>query len=395
MKEKKNILVAVSGGIAAYKSVEICSRLVKLGYNVDVMMTESATAFVSELTFRSITNNRVITNMFNSPQELDTEHISLAKKADLVLVAPATYNIIGKIASGIADDFVSTTISASTAPVFFAMGMNNNMYDNPILKKNVNMLKELGYYFLDTDFGYLACGDVAKGRMKSPEEIVSTVDSYLNNSDEFKGKKVLITAGGTIERIDPVRFISNFSSGKSAKYIADEFYKKGADVTIIYGNVKTEFSSNTNNIKIESTLQMLDKVNEKISETDILIMCAAPSDYRPKKYYDKKLKKEYNLDKIELVENPDILCSLKENNALIVGFAAETENLIENAKKKLLKKKMDIIVANEISKNNKAFGEENNSVTIIDKQGVIDSYINVHKSYIGKKIVDIVSKREK
>ena len=370
----KNILVGVTGGIAAFKSASIVSLLKKKGYNVKVVMTENATNIIGPLTLETLSKNRVYVDMWDKNPHYEVEHISLADWADIVLIAPATYNIIGKVANGIADDMLSTILSAVSLrkPVFFALAMNVNMYENPILNENIDKLKTYGYRFIDTNEGLLACNYEAKGRMKEPEEIVDIIERYNiaskidNFRDALKGKKILITSGRTREDIDPIRYLSNKSSGKMGYSLAQAAVDLGAEVTLVSGPTNLNVPDGLKEfISVDSAIHMYEKVDKKFKDTDIFIACAAVADYRPKEYQDKKIKKsDLNLT-IELVRNPDILFEMgkKKENQLLVGFAAETNNIIENALKKLEKKNLDMIVANNAS----TMGTDTNSIEIIRK----------------------------
>ena len=370
----KNILVGVTGGIAAFKSASIVSLLKKKGYNVKVVMTENATNIIGPLTLETLSKNRVYVDMWDKNPHYEVEHISLADWADIVLIAPTTYNIIGKVANGIADDMLSTILSAVSLrkPVFFALAMNVNMYENPILNENIDKLKTYGYRFIDTNEGLLACNYEAKGRMKEPEEIVDIIERYNlaskidNFRDALKGKKLLITSGRTREDIDPIRYLSNKSSGKMGYSLAQAAVDLGAEVTLVSGPTNLNVPDGLKEfISVDSAIHMYEKVDEKFKDTDIFIACAAVADYRPKEYQDKKIKKsDLNLT-IELVRNPDILFEMgkKKENQLLVGFAAETNNIIENALKKLEKKNLDMIVANNAS----TMGTDINSIEIIRK----------------------------
>ena len=370
----KNILVGVIGGIAAYKSAGIVSLLKKKGYNVKVVMTENATKIIGPLTLETLSRNRIYVDMWDSNPHYEVEHISLADWADMVLIAPATYNIIGKVANGIADDMLTTILSAVSVrkPVFFALAMNVNMYENPILKENINKLKSFGYRFIDAEEGLLACNYSAKGRMSEPEDIVEEIERYsifskIENFDTaLKGKKILITSGRTKENIDPIRYLSNNSSGKMGYSIAQAAADLGAEVTLISGPTNLKIPNGLKNfISVESALEMYEKVDEYFKDTDIFIACAAVADYRPKEYKKEKIKKSDSDFVIELVRNPDILLEMskKKEKQLLVGFAAETNDIRENALKKLEKKNLDIIVANNAS----VMGSDENVIEIIKK----------------------------
>ena len=370
----KNILVGVTGGIAAYKSAGIVSLLKKKGYNVKVVMTKNATKIIGPLTLETLSRNRIYVDMWDNNPHYEVEHISLADWADMVLIAPATYNIIGKVANGIADDMLTTILSAVSVrkPVFFALAMNVNMYENPILKENINKLSSFGYKFIDAEEGLLACNYSAKGRMSDPENIVEEIERYsifskIENFDTvLKGKKILITSGRTKENIDPVRYLSNNSSGKMGYSLAQAAADLGAEVTLISGPTDLKVPNGLRNfISVESALEMYEKVDEYFKDTDIFIACGAVADYRPKEYKKEKIKKSDSDFVIELVRNPDILLEMsrKKEKQLLVGFAAETNNIKENALKKLEKKNLDIIVANNAS----VMGSDENVIEIIRK----------------------------
>lgn len=370
----KNILVGVTGGIAAYKSAGIVSLLKKKGYNVKVVMTENATKIIGPLTLETLSRNRIYVDMWDSNPHYEVEHISLADWADMVLIAPATYNIIGKVANGIADDMLTTILSAVSVkkPVFFALAMNVNMYENPILKENISKLSSFGYRFIDAEEGLLACNYSAKGRMSEPEDIIEEIERYsifskIENFDTaLKGKKILITSGRTKENIDPIRYLSNNSSGKMGYSLAQAAIDMGAEVTLISGPTDLKAPNGLKNfISVESALEIYEKVDEYFKDTDIFIACAAVADYRPKEYKKEKIKKSDSDFVIELVRNLDILLEMsrKKEKQLLVGFAAETNNIKENALKKLEKKNLDIIVANNAS----VMGSDENVIEIIRK----------------------------
>ena len=370
----KNILLGVTGGIAAFKSAGIVSLLRKKGYDVKVVMTKNATNIIGPLTLETLSRNRIYVDMWDTNSHYEVEHIALADWADAVLIAPATYNIIGKVANGIADDMLSTILSAvaGRVPVFFALAMNVNMYENPILKENIKKLKSYGYRFIDADEGLLACNYVAKGRMKEEKEIVAEIERYnifskIENCDgALKGKKILITSGRTKENIDPIRYLSNNSSGKMGYALAQAGVDLGAEVTLISGPTNLEVPNGLKDfVTVESALDMYKAVNSYFEDTDIFIACAAVADYRPKEYQNKKIKKSDDNLIIELVRNPDILFEMgkKKKNQFLVGFAAETNDIKENALKKLEKKNLDIIVAN----NANVMGKNQNTVELIKK----------------------------
>ena len=370
----KNILLGVTGGIAAFKSASIVSHLKKKGYDVKVVMTKNATNIIGPLTLETLSRNRIYVDMWDTNPHYEVEHISLADWADIVLIAPATYNIIGKVANGIADDMLTTIISAVSTrkPVFFALAMNVNMYENPILKENIDKLKSYGYRFIEVEEGLLACNYVAKGRMTEPEDIVAEIERYdiyskiENFNIALKDKKVLITSGRTKENIDPIRYLSNNSSGKMGYSLAQAAIDLGAEVTLISGPTNLEIPKGLKNfIFVESALEMYEKVDEYFGDTDIFIACAAVADYRPKEYKKEKIKKSDSDLILELVRNPDILFEMgkKKDKQLLIGFAAETNDIKENALKKLEKKNLDFIVANNAS----TMGNNTNTVEIIRK----------------------------
>ena len=370
----KNILLGVTGGIAAFKSASIVSLLKKKGYDVKVVMTKNATNIIGPLTLETLSRNRIYVDMWDTNPHYEVEHISLADWADMVLIAPATYNIIGKVANGIADDMLTTIISAVSIrkPVFFALAMNVNMYENPILKENIDKLKSYGYRFIEVEEGLLACNYVAKGRMTEPEDIVAEIERYdiyskiENFNTALKDKKVLITSGRTKENIDPIRYLSNNSSGKMGYSLAQAAIDLGAEVTLISGPTNLEKSKGLKSfVSVESALEMYEKVDEYFGDADIFIACAAVADYRPKEYKKEKIKKSDSDLILELVRNPDILFEMgkKKDNQLLIGFAAETNDIKENALKKLEKKNLDFIVANNAS----TMGNNTNTVEIIRK----------------------------
>lgn len=368
----KNILLGVTGGIAAYKSANIISKLKKKGYNVKVIMTENATKIITPLTLETLSRNKVIIDMWDENRGYEVEHISLAEWADLVLIAPATYNIVGKIANGIADDMLSTVISACTKPKFLALAMNVNMYNNPILLENIEKLKKYNYNIIESDEGFLACNANAKGRLKDEDEIIKIIENYIEENETKEklllGKKILITAGRTEEPIDPVRYLSNNSSGQMGYSLASQAVKMGALVTLVSGPTNLPKPEGLENfIQVRTAMEMFDKVMENFDSMDIGIACAAVADYKPKFYADQKIKKSDEDLVIELDRNPDILYNmgLKKDKQILVGFAAETENIIENAKKKLVKKNLNMIVANDAHN----MRSSNNTATFIKKDG--------------------------
>jgi len=389
--DKKNILLGITGGIAAYKMAHVASSLSKMGHNVHVVMTESAQKFISPVTFRAITGLPVETDLFTEPEKHEVKHISLADKADVVMIAPATANIIGKIANGIADDLLSTIITAVTSPVIIAPAMNVHMYGNDIVKDNMEYLKEKGYKLLSPSSGMLACGYTGKGRLPEPDILVEYILKELTEKD-LADKKVLVTAGPTIESIDPVRYMTNHSSGKMGYALAKRASYRGAEVKLISGPTILEVPLDVEFEKISSAKELYQSVIACFEEFDIIIMAAAVADFTPQEISEDKIKKtneDYFL--LELKKTTDILkkiSELKKEKQKVVGFAAESRDLIENAKQKMEYKDMDMIVANDI-KNKDIFGSDESEVIIITKE----EQINVSRSSkesIADQIYDLI-----
>ena len=387
----KNVLIGVTGGISIYKTLDVISALNKLGANVKVMMTESAAEFVSPMTFEAMSKNPVYTSLFEKKNAWRIPHISLSKEADLIAIIPATANIIGKIASGIADDTVSTTVVAATSPVIIAPAMNTNMYHNKITQRNIETLKSLGYLFITPTSGVLACGDVGDGKLAPVETIVEAIKGELLYPEkDLLGKKILVTAGPTQEAIDPVRYITNHSSGKMGYAIAKAALLRGAEVTLVSGPVNLTPPNGAEAINITSAKEMYDAVMENAPKCDIIIKAAAVADYRPENTAENKIKKGGDLN-IPLSQNPDILKSLGEKfggEKTLVGFCMETENLLENASKKLKSKNLDFIVANSLNAEGAGFKGDTNIVTIIDKSGNKTDIPLSQKEDIANKILD-------
>lgn len=392
MLKGRNILLGVTGGIAIYKVVDLVSKLKKQGADLDVIMTESACKFVSPLTFQTMAQTEVHTEMFGLVNEMEVEHISLAQKADRILIAPATANIIGKIANGIADDMLTTVVMASKAKIIFAPAMNTTMYENPIVQENIAKLKSLGHDFLNTGTGLLACGDFGAGKMAEPLEILDYIIGDFVKKD-LSNRKIIVTAGPTMEPIDPVRYITNHSSGKMGYSIAEEARNRGADVVLISGPTHLEPPRDVELVKVNTTDEMFDAVDRYFDDSDCLIKAAAPSDYRPLKSSSNKIKKQDNDGlTIELRRNKDIALHFgnKKDKQIVVGFAAETENLVDYAKEKLRRKNFDFIVANNVSKEGAGFKLDTNIISIIDKNLKEESYPMMMKSEVAKIIVDKV-----
>ena len=387
----KNVVLGVSGGIAVYKACEIVSRLKKLGASVDVIMTDNAREFVTPLTFQTLAKSAVVTNAFEPVKEFDINHISLAKKADILVVAPATANVIAKFAEGIADDMLTTTYLASNAQKLICPAMNCNMYEDAATQKNMQTLRERGAMFCDSTVGLLACGDVGKGRMAEPCDIVAKIVDYLTPVQDVANKRVLVTAGGTEEKIDGVRVIANNSSGKMGKAVAEAIAQRGGSVVFVYGNVKVDVPKCVEKaIHVTSTQDMLEACQSEFPGCDMAIMAAAPADYRLKKPFENKIKSE-NLT-LEFVKNPDIAMTLgmSKGDKKLVIFSAETENLIENATAKLKKKNADLVVANDVTVEGAGFNVDTNVATLIDKDGNRFESGKVSKSALADIILDKV-----
>lgn len=387
----KNIVLGVTGGIAVYKAVDLVSRLRKLNANVYVVMTEHAKAFVTPLTFQSMSQNYVVHDMFEEPKTWDVEHIALAKRADLFVVAPATANVIGKVCHGIADDFLTTTIMATPAKVVFAPAMNTNMYLNPITQSNIETLKSLNYDFIEPGSGRLACGDIGAGKMAEPEDIVKyIVEFFTPKVLPMAGVKVLVSAGPTIEKIDPIRFITNRSTGKMGYAIAQKALELGAEVTLVSGPTQLDPPKGVNFIAIETAVEMYEAIMSVVEQQDIIIKTAAVADYRPKEVATEKIKKSDGELSMSFTRNPDILKSIgeKKTHQVLVGFAAETMNVLAYAKRKIEQKNLDFIVANDVSQSGAGFAADTNIVTIIDKEGNAVDYDQRSKEAVAEIVLD-------
>ena len=368
----KKIVLGVTGGIAAYKSADLVSRLRRLGAEVDVIMTRNATEFVGPATFQTLSSRPVIIDTFQTDAPWEVEHIALAQKADLFVIAPATANILAKMAAGIADDMLSTTVLATKAPVLVAPAMNTGMWTAPATRQNVATLKSRGVLLVGPGEGRLACGDTGSGRMSEPAEIVEAIGAILSRREDLKGLKVLVTAGGTRERLDPVRFLSNDSSGKMGFALAEAARDRGAEVTLVYGSVSVPLPHSVRTVSIESALDLYQTMMEEAPKHDIVIQAAAVADYRVDTVSDVKIKKKAGEPMtLTLVENPDIARAVGENRRegqTLVGFAAETDHLEEHARKKLLGKGMDLIVANDVTKKGAGFHTDTNIATLMTRE---------------------------
>ena len=365
----KTVVLGVTGGIAAYKMPNVARMLKKMHCNVHVIMTQNATNFITATTFETLTGNKCLIDTFDRNFEFSVEHVAIAKQADLVLIAPATANVIGKIAGGIADDMLTTTVMACTCKILIAPAMNHNMYHNSIVQENIEKLKRHGYEIIDPVCGMLANGDTGDGKLPSEETLVSYVVRELAHEKNLCGKKVLVTAGPTQEAIDPVRYITNHSTGKMGYALAEAAMLRGAEVTLISGPTAIEPPMFVNVIPIISAQEMFEKVATNATENDIIIKAAAVADYRPKEVCDEKIKKSDHDTEIELERTTDILAYLGKNKGktFLCGFSMETENMLENSRRKLDKKNLDMIVANNLKDKGAGFGVDTNLITIITR----------------------------
>lgn len=369
MLKGKTVVLGVTGSIAAYKIAGLASMLVKKQCNVHVIMTKNATNFINPITFETLTGNKCLVDTFDRNFEFSVEHVSLAKQADLFMVAPASANVIGKIANGIADDMLTTTIMAAKCPKIISPAMNTNMFEYPIVQDNIEKLKGYGYEIVEPASGYLACGDTGKGKMPEPEVLYSYIMKFVGCKKDLAGKKVLITAGPTMEKIDPVRFISNHSTGKMGYAIADNAMLRGADVTLVTGKTYIKKPDFVKVNEVFSAQEMFEAVDSLFDAQDIVIMSAAVADYRPKVVADEKIKKKDGESVLELERTTDILgtVSKRKKQQFLCGFSMETENMLENSKAKLKKKNLDMICANNLKVEGAGFGTDTNVVTIITK----------------------------
>ena len=396
MLSNKTIIVGVTGGIAAYKACDVVSKLKKLNASIHVIMTESACEFVQPMTFQTLSNNFVINDMFKEPKTWEVEHIELAKRADAFLIVPATANFIGKLAAGIADDMLTTTVMATRAPVIIAPAMNTNMYTNRIVQANIGALQDLGYKFIEPASGRLACGDIGAGKLADVDDIVAYVVDFFEKEAQVKdlvGRRIMISAGPTIEAIDPVRYITNRSSGKMGYAIAKRAVARGAQVTLVSGKTDLDVPKGlVKYINIESADDLYENLVREFEANDVVIQSAAVADYKPKSYSDKKIKKKDSDLSIELCRNKDVAQELGKikGDKVLVGFAAETNDVLENATKKIKKKNLDFIVANDLTMQGAGFSTETNIVKIIEADGRINEYPKLLKSEVGDIILDKV-----
>lgn len=398
--EGKRIVLGVSGGIAAYKAAALTSKLTQAGAEVHVIMTRNASQFVQPVTFQALSHQPVHSDIFDEPDPHVISHIQLADQADLILVAPATANVIGKMANGIADDMLTATVLASKAPVLVAPAMNVNMYDHPATVANMQRLTEYGYRFIEPGVGLLACGWVGKGRLAEPEEIVEAVVSFFaeeqgasaSRKQDLQGKTVLVTAGPTREKIDPVRYITNHASGKMGYAIAEAARDRGAQVVLISGPTSLPRPAGVRFVPVESVQEMFDAVMEALPSSDIVVKSAAVSDYRPKTVHEHKMKKGDGPLLLELEKAPDILKTIGERKTkqYVVGFAAESQDVISNAKAKLERKNLDMIVANNVLMEGAGMGSDTNIVTLLTRSGEQLALDKLSKRDVADKLFDAI-----
>ena len=394
----KHIIVAVSAGIAAYKAIEVVSRLRKKGAEVKVVMTQNATYIASPLTFGEISGHPVALDMFEQVHQWDVEHIALATWADAYVVVPATANVIGKIYAGIADDMLTTTIMATTAPKYLCPAMNTEMYNNPITQRNLEGLRSLGYHIMDPAEGWLACGITGIGRLPEPEAIVDWLEAKMYSTNELEGTTILVTAGGTQESIDPVRYIGNRSSGKMGYAIAEQAAHMGAKVILVSAPTSLPIPSGVDFISVDSAVSMQEAVEARYNDVNVVIMAAAVSDFRVLHKAEQKIKKMESMT-IELVKNPDILQGLgsKKSHQILVGFAAETEHVIKYGQDKVAKKNLDMLVANDVSKSNAGFNVDTNEGYFLYPDKEPKEMPNMKKSdlarHILREVIDLVANK--
>ena len=397
MLRSKCVVIGVSGGIAAYKTANLVSDLIKHGVEVHVIMTKNATNFITPTTFEVLSGNKCIVDTFDRGFTFEVEHISLAKKADLILIAPATANIIAKLSAGIADDMLTTTVLAAKCPILVAPAMNTNMYEHITVRNNLEKLSSYGYEIIEAASGRLACGDVGKGKLADIEVLFDHIVKNIAYEKDLAGKNVLVTAGPTIEKIDPVRFISNHSSGKMGIELAKAAAYRGAKVRLILGKTALKRPEFVDIVDVVSAQDMYEAVKEFASDSDIIIKSAAVADYRPYDVADEKMKKSDGELSIRLERTTDILKYLGENkkdNQFLCGFSMETSNLIENSKLKLKKKNLDMIVANNLKEEGAGFGKDTNKVSIITKEDIIQTEV-LSKKKVAHKILDEIIKYSK
>ncbi len=388
----KRIALGVTGSIACFKAVDLASKLTQMGALVDVIMTRAATEFIRPLTFRSLTHQPVVTDIFDLQSELSINHVAVAERADVVIVAPATANTIAKLAWGMADDALTATILATQAPIIVAPAMDAHMFDNPATRENVETLKSRGVTIAGPTEGRLASGLIGKGRMLEVEELVGFVRLILGRSGDLVSRKIVVSAGGTQEAIDPVRVIANRSSGKMGYAIAEAARDRGANVVIVSAPSALSEPVGVEVVQIESALEMREAVLDESKDADALIMAAAVADWRPEVFQDQKVKKgESNTWSIQLTKNPDILAAAQGDRLIKVGFAAETEDLLANAKSKLISKGLDLIAANDITAPDSGFATDTNQVVILDREGGVEELPLLEKYEVGNRLLDRIA----
>jgi phosphopantothenoylcysteine decarboxylase/phosphopantothenate--cysteine ligase len=392
MFANKAVILGVTGSIAAYKAAELASKLTQAEAKVDVVMTRAATEFVAPLTFHSLTGRLVFTELFESPSEFNIEHVALAERADIIIIAPATANTIAKIAAGIADDLLSCTVLATRAPLLIAPAMNVHMYENPVTQDNLAKLCARGVTIIEPAYGFLACGEIGLGRLADIDHILGTMHQVLGRGGDLDGRCIVVTAGSTQEPLDPVRYITNYSSGKMGYALAEAARDRGAKVVLITAPTALPTPTGVEVHRVQTALQMREIVLQTIPQADALIMVAAVTDYRPSTLAEQKIKKGISPLTLELVENPDILAEAGDN-LVKVGFAAESENLVENATQKLRDKDLDLIVANDITVPDSRFGADTNRVVLIDRDLKVESLPLLPKSEVAHRILDKVVER--
>lgn len=371
----KTIVLGVTGSIAAYKTANLASMLVKLGADVHVIMTQNATKFITPMTFETLTDNKCIADTFDRNFSFDVKHVSLAKRADLFMVAPCTANVIGKLAAGICDDMLTTTLLATKAPKLIAPAMNTGMWENPILQDNILKLQRYGYHFIEPAVGRLACGDIGSGKMPAEELLLEHILLHIAKEKDLRGKRILVSAGPTQESIDPVRYITNHSSGKMGYALAKMAVLRGAEVTLVSGPVSLQPFVGIDTVRVKSAQDMFEAITSRSASSDVIVMCSAVADYTPQDYSTQKVKKQDGDLAIPLTRTKDILGYLgdhKSESQLLVGFSMETENLIENSRAKLAKKNADLICANSIAEAKTGFAVDTNKVTLISSSDTVE-----------------------
>jgi len=390
MLKGKTIVLGITGGIAAYKAADLASKLTQAGARVETVMTEAATKMITPLTLRNLTHRQVVTDMFELASEWSEEHIALAEAADAIIIAPATANTISKLAAGIADNMLGCVVLATKAPVVIAPAMNDVMYRNSVTQENIEKLRDRGFTVIEPEYGRLASGKMGKGRLPETAKIISAIEKALGQKKDLEGKRIVVTAGGTREPIDPVRHIGNRSSGKMGYALAEAAKDRGAEITLISANVSLPEPVGINIVKVQTAAEMKKAVGGAVKKADVLLMAAAVADYQPEKTASTKIKKESKRDlTLKLVKTPDIISEVK-GDFIRVGFAAESEDLVANAKKKLETKGLDLIIANDITESDAGFDVDTNRVIIIDKKGKTEELPLMSKRDVADRVLDRV-----